>query len=75
MQKSKNATIVILIAIFTYGLLGSIKLVKDINTIYLYIINPIKCTIFTKNAGVNGSEITNTKLLNFILLITDKNLL
>ena len=41
MQKSKNATIVILIAIFTYGLLGSIKLVKDINTIYLYIINPI----------------------------------
>ena len=41
MKKSKNATIVILIAIFTYGLLGSIKLVKDINTIYLYIINPI----------------------------------
>ena len=41
MQKSKNATIVIMIIILLFGLLGSIKLVRDINVIYLYIINPI----------------------------------
>lgn len=41
MQKSKNATIVIMIMILLFGLLGSIKLVRDINVIYLYIINPI----------------------------------
>lgn len=41
MQKSKNATIAIMIIILLFGLLGSIKLVRDINVIYLYIINPI----------------------------------
>ncbi len=41
MQKSKNATIIIIILICFFGLLGNIKLVKDINVIYLYIINPI----------------------------------
>lgn len=41
MQKSKNATIVMMVIILLFGLLGSIKLVRDINVIYLYIINPI----------------------------------
>ena len=41
MQKSKNMTIVIIILILLFGLLGNIKLVRDINIIYLYIINPI----------------------------------
>ena len=41
MQKSKNATIVIMMIILLFGLLGSIKLVRDINVIYLYIIQPI----------------------------------
>jgi len=41
MQKSKKATIVIIISILLYGLLGSLKLVKDINKIYLNIINPL----------------------------------
>ena len=41
MQKSKNATIVIMIIILLFGLLGSIKLIRDINVIYLYIIHPI----------------------------------
>lgn len=41
MQKSKNATIVIIIGILFYGLLGTCKLVKEINILYLYIINPV----------------------------------
>lgn len=41
MQKSKNATIIIIMLILLYGLLGSIKFIRSINTIYLYIINPI----------------------------------
>lgn len=40
MQKSKNATIVIMIIILLFGLLGSMNLVRNINVIYLYIINP-----------------------------------
>ena len=41
MQKSKNATIALIIAILLFGLLGNIKLVKEINILYLYIINPL----------------------------------
>lgn len=41
MQKSKNATIVIIIAIFLYGILANFKLVSEMNRIYLYIINPL----------------------------------
>lgn len=41
MQKSKTATIVIIILILIYGLLGSLKLIRSINIIFLYIINPL----------------------------------
>ena len=41
MQKSKTATIVTIILILIYGLLGSLKLVRSINFIYLYVINPL----------------------------------
>lgn len=41
MQKSKNATITIIIFIFLYGLLANFNLVININSIYLYFINPI----------------------------------
>lgn len=41
MQKSKNTTIIISIVILLYGILANAKLVKEINIIYLYIINPI----------------------------------
>ena len=41
MQKSRNATIIIIIIILLFGLLGSLKLVRSINIAYLYIINPI----------------------------------
>ena len=41
MQKSKNATIFVILLILAYGLLGTCKLVLDINIAYLYIINPL----------------------------------
>lgn len=41
MQKSKNITIAIIILMLIYGLLANLKLVFNINTIYLYIINPL----------------------------------
>lgn len=41
MQKSKSATIVICIIILLFGFLGNIKLIKEVNILYLYIINPI----------------------------------
>ena len=41
MQKSKNITIAIIILMFIYGLLANLKLVFNINAIYLYIINPL----------------------------------
>ena len=41
MKKSKNITIAIIILMFIYGLLANLKLVFNINAIYLYIINPL----------------------------------
>lgn len=41
MQKSKNITIAIIILMLIYGLLANLKLVFNINDIYLYIINPL----------------------------------
>ena len=41
MQKNKLATIIIIMIILAYGLLGTCKLVIDINIPYTYIINPL----------------------------------
>ena len=41
MQKNKKATIIVILLILVYGLLAEIKLIPNINNIYLYIINPI----------------------------------
>ena len=41
MQKSKILTIIVIIVILFYGLLANFKLVNEINTIYLYYINPL----------------------------------
>ena len=41
MQKSKNITLAIIILMLIYGLLANLKLVFNINAIYLYIINPL----------------------------------
>lgn len=41
MQKSKKATLLIILLTFIYGLISTSKLVIDINIPYLYIINPL----------------------------------
>ena len=41
MQKSKILTIIVIVVILFYGLLANFKLVNEINTIYLYYINPL----------------------------------
>ena len=41
MQKSKNSTIILIVIIFFYGLIANLKLLRNFNFIYLYIINPI----------------------------------
>lgn len=41
MQKSKNATIIIIFFILIYSIIASMKLIIDFNTTYLYVINPI----------------------------------
>ena len=41
MQKSKNATIAIILLILGYGLFATFKLSRAYNIAYLYIINPI----------------------------------
>ena len=53
MQKNKKATIIIISIILVYGLLAEFLLSVKINTIYLYIINPIiwiGIAIFLRNA-------------------------
>lgn len=41
MQKSKNVTISFIIVLLLYGLGSSFSTTSQINTIYLYIINPL----------------------------------
>lgn len=41
MQKSRNATIGLIIFIFLYGILANCKLITNFNHTYLYIINPL----------------------------------
>lgn len=41
MQKSKILTIIVIIVMLFYGVLANFKLVNEINTIYLYYINPL----------------------------------
>ena len=40
MQKSKNYTILIIMIMLLFGLIGAGKLIFDINTVYIYILNP-----------------------------------
>ena len=41
MQKSKSLTIIVIIAMLFYGLLANLKLINEINNIYLYYVNPL----------------------------------
>ncbi len=71
MQKSKVATIVIIILMLLFGLLGNLKLVKEINIIYLYIINPVvwlMLAIFLYL--ILGKNIENKKLQKPIIQYT-----
>ena len=71
MQKSKKATIVIIILIFIYGLFGSLKLIKDVNAIYLYILNPliwIFLSIFLY--FILGKNIENKKIQRLVIQYT-----
>lgn len=71
MQKSKNATIAIMIGILLYGLLGSIKLVKEINTWYNYIINPLFWIILAISLHfLLGKTFENKKLKKPIIQYT-----
>ena len=48
MQKSKTATIITIIAILLYGLLGSFILIKKINIIFISLIISRRCEIVDK---------------------------
>ena len=71
MQKSKISTILIIVLILIFGVISNIKLVYTINTIYLYIINPIfwllLCGILFFAFGKNFN---NRKLRNNIIFYT-----
>lgn len=63
MQKSKGATITLIIVILFYGLLATFVLSKEINIIYLYIINPIFWIVLALFLRyVLGKNIENKKL-------------
>lgn len=71
MQKSKNATIIIIVILLIYGLIGSLKLVKEINVVYLYIINPIFWISFAFFLYFAfGKSIENKKLQKTIIQYT-----
>ena len=73
MQKNKTATIIIIILILAYGLLGTGKLIIDINVQYLYIINPlfwIILAVFLKIALPNGYEKRKLKkeIISYVII-------
>ena len=71
MQKSKTATIITIIAILLYGLLGSFILIKKINIIYLYVINPLVWILIALLLRfLLGKNIENKKLKKPIIQYT-----
>ena len=73
MQKNKTATIIIIILILAYGLLGTGKFIIDINVPYLYIINPlfwIILAVFLKIVLPNGYEKRNIKkeIISYVII-------
>lgn len=71
MQKSKNATIVIILFILVYGLFANFKLVKEVNVLYLYVINPIFwIAIAVLLHFILGKSIENKKLKKPIIQYT-----
>lgn len=71
MQKSKNATLAIIILIFIYGLISELSLAAKFKNIYLYIINPlvwISIAIFLRK--ILGKNVENKKLKKEIIQYT-----
>lgn len=65
MQKSKNATIIIILFILFYGTIATFKLVTNINVLYWYVINPIfwiALSIIMR--AILGNNTENKKLKN-----------
>lgn len=71
MQKSKKVTIFIIFLILLYGLLGNMQFVKQINNLYLYVINPIIWIVISVILYfLLGKNIENKKLKNVIIEYT-----
>lgn len=71
MQKSKNATIAIIIAILCYGLFATLRLVKEIGIWYTYVINPLVWVILAVSLHfLLGKNIENKKLKKPIIQYT-----
>ena len=71
MQKSKNATIIIILFILFYGAIATFKLVTNINVLYWYVINPIfwiALSIIMR--AILGNNTENKKLKKPILEYT-----
>ena len=75
MQKSKIATIVIIIVILIYGLFGSLNLIRNINRIYLYLINPLVWILlsgfihFTMGKSIENKKMQKT-IMQYVLIAT-----
>lgn len=68
MQKSRNATIFLIVGILCFGLLGSIYLVKSYNITYTYIINPLVWILFAVFLHfILGKNMENKKLRKQII--------
>ena len=71
MQKSKNATIAIILLILGYGLFATFKLITKYNIAYLYLINPIFWLVLAIGLRIIlGKDTENKKLKKPIIQYT-----
>lgn len=71
MQKSKKATIIIIITMLVYGFFATFKLIKEINILYLYIINPLFWLLLAGFLYLTlGKSIENKKMKKSIIQYT-----
>lgn len=71
MQKSKKATIIIIITMLVYGFFATFKLIKEINILYLYIINPLFWLLLACFLYLTlGKSIENKKMKKSIIQYT-----
>ena len=71
MQKSKKATIIIIITMLVYGFFVTFKLIKEINILYLYIINPLFWLLLAGFLYLTlGKSVENKKMKKSIIQYT-----